>query len=273
MTKVISISVFAGAFMASFFGSSTLFCVLLAVAAAALFIFDLFLFKNSKIKKTVVSILSIALAVICVMIPSKAQSYGSDDYWDKVEDYMNAVLDENSKEAEKLYAEIAVNYGQTDDIRYFKGLSLLPKKDMEGLYEILESFDNKTTCNYYMLKEKYIGLKYLDDIHVGGYEFKDLYKEAVKYNPGWGYALKNLGVIYLDESQYEEACYYLTKAFLASKESDGENAYYIGVAMFEQGLYDEAFKMFEKAYNLGVSEEIQGYIATYCSYYATGKEE
>ncbi|MBR3645674.1 MAG: hypothetical protein IKN54_04585, partial [Lachnospiraceae bacterium] len=73
-------------------------------------------------------------------------------------------------------------------------------------------------------------------------------------------------------NEYEEACYYMTKAFEEGEKSDGEEAYYLGVALFEQGLYDKAFVMFEQAYNLGVSEEFEGYIAAYCAY-AVEKEE
>ena len=257
MTKVISISVFLISVIGCAFGNSMALSILLAIVASATFVFDAFLFKKSKIKKCVVTLASIALVALCFVIPPKKQTFGSDNYWDSVGEYVDALSEKENKKA---------------DVKYYKGVSCIAEADLEGAKTALSSFTNQTSYKYYLLKENVITLEHQENDEYFIYELENMYKEAVRNNPDWEYALKKAGVFYLDDSEYGEACYYLTKAWTVSGEEDGEAAYYLGVAMFEQGLYEEAFNLFEKAYNAGVSEEMEGYIATYCSF-VNGEEE
>ncbi|MBQ7714321.1 MAG: hypothetical protein IJT70_00450 [Clostridia bacterium] len=265
MITVLCIAVCAAALISALvFGSSAVLCIIVALAAAALWVLRRFIFKNSKIMNAAVPVIGIALLVVCLFIPTRATDYGFDDYSKTYSDYFDAMTDEDDEEAEEIRGKIAEKYGETDAVRYLEALRALHKGDVEGANEILRSFENIRTINYYSLRELLIGAQAEKDEDITG-RLRSLYEEALGYNPEWVYALKNLGIIYFDDNKYEKADYYLTKAYVCDGGEDGEIAYYLGASMYEQGRIDQAFEMFEAAADAGVNDEIGGYIAWYCS--------
>ena len=244
------------------FQCSFVLCIIGAAASALMFAVHMFLFKNSRLKKVLMPILCFVLLCFCMLIPISPTKYGYYDYAKLLEGFANAQLSDKSDRSQEKLDEITTRYGETDDLRYILALKALERSKLDEAESIADSFSDKSSENYYTIKEKIIIAKheFSDDL---GKMLIDLYEDAVENNPEWTHALKSLGALLMDDEQYEKATYYLLKAYETAEDPDGELSYYLGVALIEQGKFSEGFSLFEQAMDIGVDEDIQSNIAWY----------
>lgn len=244
------------------FGCSPLLCIIGMAAAAALFVFDMFLFKQAKFKKIVTSILAFALCALCLIIPISPTGYGWYDYSGMLESFGSAELSDKGDKAQKKLEQLKERYGETDDTLYVLALKAIERSAPDEAEAFANSFSDKTSENYYTVMEMVISTKheFSDDLTD---QLIELYEDAAEDNPDWQHANKSLGMLLLDKKEYEKATYYLLKSYEQAQEPDGELAYYLGVALMEQGRATEGLALFDQAVDLGVDDSSLADIAWY----------
>ena len=271
MTAVLLFVILVCCLMAGFFFQcSMLLCIIGFTASAALLAVQVFLFKESKLKRILMPIFCFVLLCFCMLIPIQPTGCGYYNYSGLLEDFANAQLSDKTDRSQEKLDEITQRYGETDDLKYIMALKAFDRNALDEAEKIADSFTDNRSENYYTIKERVIATKheFSDDL---ADMLIDLYEDAAEDNPDWTHALKSLGAVLMDEEKYEKATYYLLKAYETSEEPDGETAYYLGVALIEQGKFSEGFSLFEEAMDIGVDEDIQANIAWYIQQ-ATGEE-
>ncbi|MBQ1371573.1 MAG: hypothetical protein IIY70_01455 [Oscillospiraceae bacterium] len=246
---------------ASFGGASDL-SLLAAGAAAGIAVFDLLLGRKGKLFRGISVLLCLGLLVFCYYIPSAPSAYGYYDYLEKSEAYLTAILQEDSEKAETLRTEISGQYGQSDDVQYATALAALARGDLDEVERVLDSFRNRSSMNYYLLKEELI-VNRVEDNEEMIRQLRQLYIEAAENNPGWVYALQNAGGLLYDAGEYSRAAYYLTNAIACADDPDAETLYFLGACLMEQGEVETGVYYFNQAVAAGADQEILRSIARY----------
>ncbi len=245
-----------------FFNCSILFSIISAVVSATLFVVEVFMFKGSKLKNIIVYLVLAIGLCICIYAPTRPTQYGSLDQTKMYQQYFDAATQNKSDKANKLYAEFVEKYGENDDVRYIQACSAIEKGNLGEAEEITESFSNKASPFYLMAKEAIILKKYASS-EARTEALLPLYINASDNNIDWEYPARHAGGLLFDKGEYAKACYYLSRALTYSEEDDPYLYYYMGAALCEQDLYDKGLPMLDRAYQLGIDESMNGYIAYY----------
>ncbi len=272
MTAIICIAFFICCILGLLmFGCTPFLCIIGAAASAAIFAFDVLLFKEAKFKKLLTPVLVCALSVLCLLIPISPTGYGYYDYRDLLESFGSAAVSDKSDKTQKKLDELSGRYGETDDTLYILALKALERSAPDEAQEIAGRFSDKTSEEYYTVMEQAITQKheFSDDLVQ---LLTELYEAEVHDAPNRLHANKSLGMLLLDSKEYEKATYYLLKAYELSEEPSGELSYFLGVALMEQGKESEALPLFEQAVELGVDEEYLSDIAWYAEQISSEEE-
>lgn len=252
----------AGLCSALLLGGSTLLSLLAVLAAAGIAVLRLYLFKNNKIVKLVTPVASVALLVLCLFIPSRATAFGSADYSARLAAYEQAVFDEDGKKADALYRELTDIYGETDEMRYLRVMDALAKDEPGEARKLLDEFDDRRSVLYYSAAEPYTAVAYPEG-EEGEAALRQLYKYAAGDNPEWFYAVRRAGIAYLTDGELEQAAYWLTRAYTETAGTDGEVCFFLGEALYGQGMTEQAMALFDEALDAGVDGQIKDEIADY----------
>ncbi len=263
MTVIILFLVFAMSILSLvFFGGAAVLSIIAALIAAGLFVVQVFLFKESKIKERLMPAAAVLLLLFCLFIPSRATSYGYYDHLKLFGDYTKLVDGGKSEKAAKKLTELTEKYSEDDELRYMLALDQLNNGNVSGAEETAASFSNKHSVIYYLLMENVISEKYVSSNELSE-QLLALFTEAADYYPEWSYAAKTAGGLLFEKGEYERACYYLTNAFSYSEKEDADICFYLGASLCEQGLYEKALPLFNEAIRIGVDEDKQAAIKWY----------
>ena len=263
MTAILCAVIFVMSILSAFvFHCSLLFSLTAAAASAALFVFDVFLFKGAKFKGVFVAVIASVMLGVCIFAPPRATDYGALDRFELYSRYVDLANADKTDKAEKVLSEMTEKYGESDDTRYIKACSLVAEGNVGEAEEVAAAFDNKASPFYLIAEEAIISKKYASDKERSE-ALLPLYIEASDNNPDWFYPAQNAGGILFDKGEYGRACYYLTRAIMYDDEDDPELYYYLGASLCEQGLYDKGLPLLDTAYEMGIDDEIAAYIAYY----------
>lgn len=263
MLALLFIIIFAAAVISAvFFQCSLIMCVIAAASAALLFAVEVFLFKGAAFKRVVMPIGAAALICLCLMIPNRPTHYGYYDHAKMFAAYADAVNSGKAEKAETRKNEMVEKYGEDDGVRFVMAADAISKGNIGTAEQIVNSFSDKKSQEYYILQEEIITAKYVtaDDLRDN---LCPLYIEAADTFPEWTYVSKNAGGMLFDSGEYNKSAYYLTRALISSEEDDPMIYYYLGASLCEQGYYDKGLTMLDKALELGVDDEFKGYISWY----------
>ena len=272
MTAIICIVIFVCSLLALLiFGCSVFLCIIALAASAALFAADTFLFKEAKLKRILMPVLTGVLIVFCLFIPVSPTGYGYYDYLDLLKSYSEAEAADKTDKANKRLAELTERYGETDDSLYVRALMAVERGAPDEAEELAGRFSDKTTEKYFTVMEKTLVKKheFSDDITD---LLIDLYEKEAECIPDSIHANETLGMLLLDKKEYEKATYYLLKAYESYEEPNGQISYYLGVALIEQEQYSEGFELFRQAIDLGVDDESLADISYYIEQASADKE-
>ena len=141
-------------------------------------------------------------------------------------------------------------------------LPLLLKVMKTGIPWPLAAFENQHSQLYYKASEQLIQEEFRIEEELPE-RLLDLYIAACNDNPRWWYPAKNAGGLLYDQGKFNEAIYYLTRAYIYDEDPDGETAYYLGSCFMELGNTDDGFPLMVQALDLGVNETIESHISWY----------
>ncbi len=265
MTAVLCVIMFVISVLSAFlFNCSLLFSIAAALISAALFVVEVFLFKESKVKSAVIFIAVLFGICVCVYAPPRPTDHGVLDHAKIFEKYISAVASGKQDKTEEALTEITEKYGEDDYTRYIHIGSLVESGNISKAEELVSGFSNKHGQLYLMAWEEIINKKYVSEKEVGE-ALLPLFIDAADYDPDWWYPAKNAGGLLYDRGEYSKAEYYLTRALTCAKEDDPELLYYLGATLCEQELYEKGIPLLNEAYDLGISEDYYGNIAYYVS--------
>lgn len=263
MTAVLFLLTAIGALAAAFFfqGAAVL-CVTAAVISAALFVFDVFLFKGLAAKKVIMPICAAALLCFCFFIPNRTTDYGFADHLRLYTAFADAVTAGKTEKAAIKQQELTEKYGEDDGIRCMLAINAIAKGNIGSAEEYTDAFSDKGSMEYYLLKEEIMLSKYVTSEELRE-NVLPLYIEASNAYPEWSYAAKNAGGMLFDNGEYAKASYYLTRALASSEDEDAAAYYYLGACLCEQGEYEKGLALFDRAVGLGVDDDTLTNIAWY----------
>ena len=225
MIAVICFTVCVGAVLSALlFQGSWIFCIAAAVVSLAMLVVQCFLFKNSRLKGILMPMLTAALLIGCMFIPSRAADYGYFDHMKQLESLTSYLENEKSDKAAEKRTEIEEKYGEDDSLRYALAVDAIFKGNISDAETIVDSFSSRESAVYYLLWEEIIAAKYASNEELVK-NLEPLYIEAADKYPEWEYMNKNAGCFLFDEREYAKACYYLTNAYVYADEPDGEVMY------------------------------------------------
>lgn len=259
MSVIISIITILTALLGIFvFQCKVIPCIIIAAAAAGLLFLKLTLFRKAG---KLAGCLSIVLLCACLFVPQRATEYGSLNYSELCGEMAAADSRGKLEKGETIRNELEEKYGNTEYVLFLTAMEAIEReeyREADGLANFMYDHDAPYYC---FIKE--ITIPQLKDGEIGTYELINMYKRAADVNPTWAHPARQVGILYLDQKEYDEAAYYLAKAYENTEEKDGQLCYFLGAALFEQGKTGEGLYMMDEALKLGVDETIQGYIAWY----------
>lgn len=256
MVTVLCGFVVAAALLSAFvFGGNVALSLIAAAAAAGVAVFDLLLGKRKRWARAASAVLGFCLLGFCFYVPSASSAYGYDDYLDLTEAYMGAKMQMDDESAEAILDELVEKYGEGDDLLYLEAVAALSRGDLDGTERIVNSFADKHSRAWYMLREDLIVEGDGDD-DSKLYRLRELYMSAAADNPGWIYALQRAGGLLFDEGKYAEAAYYLTNAVACSETPDPDTLYFLGASLMEQGEYEQGLICFRKSVDAGAEKDL-----------------
>ena len=263
MVTILCIFVCAAALLSALvFGGDVGLSLLAAGIAAGLAVLDRLLGRKLAWAKALGVLLGVGLLVFCFYIPSRTADYGYEDYLQKTEDYMGALLREDGEEAEALRQEIAEKYGESDDLRYLAANAAIAAGDLDRAEHFAYSFTDRHSKAYYLLWEEIILDRDMDnDAKLS--RLRDLYVNAARDNPEWVYALQCAGGMLFDEGKYSQAAYYLVNALTYAEAADAETLYFLGACLMEQSEYQKGLYYFRLSADAGAGPELLKSIAWY----------
>ncbi|MBR1898650.1 MAG: hypothetical protein IJ825_07215 [Oscillospiraceae bacterium] len=256
---------------AVFFDCSWIFCLIAAAVSAVLFIIEVFLFRQSKIKHVLAGLAAVAGLCLCLFIPVRPTAYGLLDHTAMYEKYLDAAYGSKKDKADKALAELTEKYGEDDNTRFIRVCSLVASGDVGEAETVAAAFSNKASPFYLMAQEDIISKKYASAEEIAA-QMLPLYLEAADNNPDWDYPAKHAGGLLFDAGEYDRACYYLTRALLYSEDEDPELYFLLGAALCEQDQYEKGLPLLNRAYELGVDDETVGLIAYYVEQSGMGEQ-
>lgn len=266
MLEILCIIVFLGALTGMcFFQCSLLMGGITAAAALALFIAGRFVLraeKFGKFRKCLSLCLSAGLLCLCYFVPVRTGSYGTLDYQKQIGKLVDLQIGGKSDEADEQYELMMKKYGEDDHLLFVKVQSQLDKGNLADAKETLAAFENQHSQLYYKASEQLIQDEFRIEEELPE-RLLDLYIAACNDNPRWWYPAKNAGGLLYDQGKFNEAIYYLTRAYIYDEDPDGETAYYLGSCFMELGNTDEGFPLMVQALDLGVNETIESHISWY----------
>lgn len=263
MLEILCIIVFLGALLGMIFFQCSLFMGgVVAAAAIGLFIFGHFVLKSGKLRKCLGVILSAGLLCLCYFVPIRSGAYGTLDYQEQVGKFFDLQIGGNSKGAAEQYELVAGKYGEDDTLRFAKAQGELDSGNITDAQNTVSTFQNQHSRMYYTVSEQIIQEQFRTDDELSA-KLLDLYIKASKDNPDWWYPAKNAGGLLYDQGNFNEAVYYLTRAYIYDEHPDGETAYYLGSCFMETGNTDEGVPLLIQALDFGVSETIESHISWY----------
>ena len=164
--------------------------------------------------------------------------------------------------AAEQYELVAGKYGEDDTLRFAKAQGELDSGNITDAQNTVSTFQNRHSRMYYTVSEQIIQEQFRTDDELSA-KLLDLYIKASKDNPDWWYPAKNAGGLLYDQGNFNEAVYYLTRAYIYDEHPDGETAYYLGSCFMETGNTDEGVPLLIQALDFGVSETIESHISWY----------
>lgn len=263
MLEILCIIVFLGALLGMiFFQCSLSMGSVIAASALGLFIFGHFFLKPGKIKNILGVILSAGILCLCYYVPIRSGSYGTLDYQEQIGKLVDLQIGGDIKDAAEQYDLVTEKYGEDDYLLLVKVQSELNNGDFEAAQNTVSSFKNQHSQLFYTASEQLVKEQFRTDNELSE-KLLSLYINASKDNPRWWYPAKNAGGLLYDQGKFNEAIYYLTRAYLYDEHPDGETAYYLGSCFMELGNTEEGLPLMIQALDLGVNETIESHISWY----------
>jgi tetratricopeptide (TPR) repeat protein len=150
-------------------------------------------------------------------------------------------------------------YGESDYTYAFRTLELICEENYEDALEESDAITDKKSRLYYMLKLTiYTKMEDSDKDE----EFSEFLEEAANQYPSWTIMQQLTGVAKLHNENYVGAAYYLSRAYEQDK-TDVNTLYYLGVAHYKNGDYEDAVRFFEEAVACGADKQMSGEILWY----------
>lgn len=196
--------------------------------------------------------------VFFVMMKPQTSGYQLNGYMEdmiKVEKMINR----GDKKAEKTLEKMKDKYGETDAIMGLYASLCLSDEDLEGAYDYMNRYSDRSSREYYQRMEVLYMLDSTRD--TSGYLY-GLYEEAADRYLDWEYMQRMAGAANFEKKYYDKAEYYLLSA-IALDDQDEMAYYYLGAVYFEKGHFEDCKKYFYKALECGVSDEVKSWIAWY----------
>lgn len=248
-----------------FFGCKSVFCIISAILCIGIVITD-FCIKYI-MKKNISSVLRNIILLITLMISMfllfengiRTEEYGVYDYNKMTEELYQTIAEGEYDESMEIIEEMEKFYGESDYTYAFRALEMIGEKDYEEALELMESMTDKGSRLYYSLKLA-VYTKMEDKNRED--EFGRFVEEAANRYPSWTMLQQLMGIIKLHNENYVGAAYYLSRAYEQDK-TDINTLYYLGVAHYKNGSYEEAVRFFGEAVEGGADEEISGEILWY----------
>ena len=260
-------------------------CVTVLLLLAVIAIIGMTVFHYSVVLSLIVCLVSVGLTVLKLLLLKKAPKAVSGIimwigiiacmglFWLMKPSAVSAHFDDYTKQiikAEKMVSsdtdkasdyidKLEEKYGETDSILGLRAGVAMFDEDYEEANEYLDRISDKNTMEYYRRREM---LYLFDTENDTTMQLYSLYADGAKKFPEWGYMQRMNGISRFEQGHYKEAKYYL----LSALEIDNQDAvafYYLGAASCETGDYDDSVGYFKRALQLGVSEEMQSWIAWY----------
>lgn len=198
--------------------------------------------------------------IFCLMFMGmKEQGDDIDSYRASLQRAESLAEAGNTDRAMEILAGLEEEYGTDDKIRLIYTEIYVQEDDQQKALSSIEKCADRTTEEYYVLKEK---VYMMSDEEERAEKLYELYVSAAEDQPFWEYAQRMAGIARFEQNNLVSAEYYLLRA----KKLDEENPqtlYYLGAVKFKQKEYETGESYFNEALRLGADEEIQSYILWY----------
>lgn len=248
-----------------FFGCGIGFSILSAILCFGTVIAD-FVLKYI-FKKNISSLLRIGIMAAVLILSGalllqngiRTQTHGIYDYNERTEQLYQYIAEEEYDEAMDIIETMEEDYGESGYTCAFRTLELIGEKNYEAALEMAESMTDKKSRLYYLLELAiYMGL----DEEENDQEFGALVEEAANKYPSWTIMQQLTGIAKLHDDNYVGAAYYLSRAYEQDK-TDLDTLYYLGVAHYKNGDYEDAVRFFGEAVECGADNQMSGEILWY----------
>jgi tetratricopeptide (TPR) repeat protein len=248
----------AGMLNALVFGGSVIWS--LAVSAAALAFLAFRIIFSKSIGRKAVQLISVLGILLLLMIGSisgmRTVGSGYLDFDASMAEVEDLLEKGEAYKAGAFLDELEKVYGANDTIQLYKAQAAMEKPDYEAAGSYLGNVANKLSDRYFLVLEKLYLLK--EDYGT----LQSVYIQAAKNDPLWLQAQLMAGAQSVINKDYAIGEYFLRRA-AEQAPADPVPIYYLGVASYEKGDYEEAEGYFSEAMEHGASDELVSYMVWY----------
>lgn len=208
-------------------------------------------------------LLLVLIAFLSVIIPGKA-TFRS--FWKQ--SVKIQLVDDSTEDTDKEIAEALDDMYDLTDLTNYTGLFYNIESDQyEHAIKRLGNIKNKNTLEYYLLYESVLLNHAKEELteeekNELAESLKNFYQDAADRFPDQVHFLDMAGMYATVGEEYNKATYYLEKAYTMQPDNAMVN-YHFGELCYQLGMTLECINYFNRAYDLGISDDKIASIESY----------